>query len=462
MSVGRKPPGPDGGLLLGNLRELRKDPFTQLQEYVRTYGDVVRLRFVHRPVYLLSHPDDIEYVLVSRFQDFVKNRAFRMAQGFLGQGLLLHEGELWRRRRALAMPAFRRERIAEYGRIVLDHTDRMLDSWQDQETVDIYQEMMALTLNVIIEALLGQRADTGVRELSVNWCRAVNHHGAKLSGLSALVPDVVPTPRNLQYRWAVHRVNDIISNLIAHRLQSPVDTGDLLSMLILARDEDGSGLLAEELLAEVKTMLFAGHETTALALSWALYLVATHPHVEAALQAELESVCRAGRPSYGDLPSLTFSAAVVMESLRLYPPAWVFGRQALTDFEAGGYTVPAGSTVVVSPWVMHRNPHYFDDPDAFRPERWLDGLEKRLPRYVYFPFGGGPRVCIGRGLALMEATLSLARIVQRFRLSVLGPDVVKPAPTMTARPNASVKAVLTLRKTVATEGGTSHASERSS
>ena len=257
------------------------------------------------------------------------------------------------------------------------------------------------------------------------------------------IPSWLPLPSNLRYRRAVRQLDTLVYDLI--RRPRREDAGDLLSMLLHARDEDGSRMSERQLRDEAVTIFLAGHETTALALSWASALVAQHPAAQAALAAELETVLGGRAPAVSDLPRLRYTEAVVLESMRLYPPAYALGRESLQDGEIGSYRFPAGTTVFASPWVMHRDPRYFDRPAEFDPGRWLDGLAKRLPRFAYFPFGGGPRLCIGNSFAMMESTLILAALAQRFSLSLVPGHVLDTLASITLRPRFGVRLRLARR-----------------
>lgn len=260
------------------------------------------------------------------------------------------------------------------------------------------------------------------------------------------IPERIPTPGNLRFRRAIRYLDALIYNIIQRRRANGEDTGDLLSMLLGVRDkETGEGMSDRQLRDEVMTIFLAGHETTANALSWTWHLLASHPEVEAKLHEELGETLAGRPPSVADLPRLRYTEAVVTESMRLYPPAWAFGREALEDCEIGGYRVPAGTQLIMSQWVAHRDPRYFDAPEMFRPERWESGLSERLPRYAYFPFGGGPRLCIGRSFARMEAVLLLATLAQKFRLRHVPGEYIAPQPSVTLRPKNGMRMVLSSR-----------------
>jgi cytochrome P450 len=430
-----RPPGPPGRLLVGNLIEFGRDILGFVTECQRRYGDVVSLRLAAWPALLVSRPDLVEDVLALRYRSFHKHSFFfRHVTAIFGNGLLTSEGEFWLRQRRLAAPAFHRERIAAYGEQMSEATEQHCREWRNGERRDVHREMMALTLQIVARTLfgadvtrdavddIGQSFDAIVAEIAVRFRRPFR------------IPDAVPTPGNVRYRRGVRRLDRLVFGLIEQGRRSGEARADLLSLLLAARDEDGTGMNERQLRDEVVTLFLAGHETTAIALSWMWYLLSRHPESRRALEAEIDAVLGERAPSAADLPRLPYTEAVVMESMRLYPPAYVLGREAVEPLEIGGYPVTRGTTVYLSPWVLHRDPRYFDSPEAFRPERWLEGLAKRLPRYAYIPFGGGPRLCIGQPFAMMEAVLITAAVARRFRLT-LDPDVeVTPFPSITLRP----------------------------
>jgi cytochrome P450 len=392
----------------------------------------------HRPAYLLSHPDLIEQVLVTQHQNFIKHSFFwQHVHAVFGNGLLTSEGTFWLRQRRLSQPAFHRDRIAGYGDVMIDYTERMLDRWENGQTRELHDDLMHLTLMIVAKVLfnadvagdvgaVGRALDMAMKEISVRFRRPIR------------IPDALPLPGNIRYRRAVRALDNVVYRIIAaHRAQS--GSGDLLDLLMAARDDDGNAMTDEQLRDEAITIMLAGHETTALALSWTLALLAANPAVEESLHRELDEVLGGRAPAVADLPRLRFTEMVVMEGMRLYPPAYAIGREAVKECEIGGYRIPARATVFVCPWVQHRDPRYFERPHEFIPERWADGAAQRLPRFAYFPFGGGPRICIGNRFAMMEAVLLLASITRRFRLE-LDPDCpLVPFPSITLRPAHGVR-----------------------
>ncbi len=442
----RCPPGPRGRFLLGNLPEFARDILGFLTACAREYGDVTHLRLATWDAFLVNHPDLIDLVLRKQRENFVKHRFFwRHVTAIFGNGLLTSEGEFWLRQRRLAAPAFHPDRIAAYGETMVTYADRLVDEWQDGEIRDVHQDMMRVTMEIVSKTLFDADVERDVDEVGRAFDLVLKEIAARFRR-PFKVPDWLPTPGNLRYRRGVKVLNRVIWRILRERRADPRDRGDLLSMLITARDEDGSVMSDEQLRDEVVTLFLAGHETTAITLSWAWHLLSQHPLVKDKLVAELFGELDRRPATVADLPRLPYADAVVKEAIRLYPPAYVLGREALADCEIGGFRVPKGATIYMSPWVMHRDPRWFGSPESFLPERWLDGLAARLPRFVYFPFGGGPRVCIGDRFAMMEAVLILATIARRFRLERTSDAEVVPFPSITLRPEGGVWMKLSRRE----------------
>jgi cytochrome P450 len=440
-----RPTAPKAHLIAGHLPEFRGDTLGFLTHCAREYGDLVPLRLGPRRAVLLNRPEYIEYVLVTNHRSFVKSVAYRVLRRALGEGLFTSDGELWKRQRQLAQPAFHRERIAAYAAVMADSTARMIDQWRDGEARDVDRDMMQLTLEIVTKALFGTDLSADPAEVG----RAVTDSREQLmyvlSTLEFLLPPAVPTPANLRLRRAVRRLDDIVYRIIRDHRRRGEDTGDLLSMLLRAADESGRGMTDKQLRDEVMTVFVAGHETTAATLSWTWYLLSAHPQVDSALGAELRTVVGGRAPTAADVPRLKYAEMVLLEALRLYPPGTVLGREAVRDCEIGGHRVGAGTSVLMSPWVMHRDARYFDDPEEFRPERWADGLVDRLPRFAFFPFGAGPRRCIGASFAMLEATLALATVAQRYRLTLVPGHVVEPQVDITLRPRHGLRMIVRKR-----------------
>jgi cytochrome P450 len=426
-------PAPAGHGIAGNLIDLGNDPLGFLTS-CRDYGDIVPLRLGLTASCLLTNPDYIEQVLKDRDM-FVKSRGFRVLKTLLGEGLLTADGESWFWQRRLAQPMFHQQRIDNYGKIMVEYTDRMLQTWHDGEAHDLHADLMRLTLEIVMKCIFNADVDTteakaiaNALDVAMNWFESKRRQ-------NFLVWEWFPRPENIRYHQAIANMDAAIYDLIASRRQQTAQTADLLSMLMSARDEETGRQMDDKLLRdEVATLMLAGHETTANALSWTLMLLAQHPEVRQQLETELQQVLQGRLPTIEDLGNLRYTSQIVKESMRLYPPVAIFGREAVQDCTIGDYEIPQGTVVTISQWVMHRHPKYFDNPEAFQPERWSDNYEKQLPRGVYIPFGDGPRVCIGKGFAQMEAVLLLATIAQRFELDLEPGFEIVPQPSITLRP----------------------------
>ncbi len=438
----RRPPGPPPRFLIGNFPLASPDPLAIFSRWASEFGDIFYYRAGWIHVYFLNHPDLIESALVTQQQNFRKDRVIQNSRWFLGEGLLTSEGPEWMRQRRLSQPAFARERLASYAQTMRECTEEMLAGWNDGEIRDIHQEMMQLTLRIVARVLFSVE----VKEETERVSRALNLLMKHTSGARMILPPLLrylPIPALARVRHAVRELDKIVYGIIYRRRASagasPSHRGDLLSMLMSAQDEDGSRMTDRQLRDEIMTFLLAGHETTALSLSWTWYLLSENPEVEERLQAELQAVLHGRTPLQQDLPNLFYAGRVVKESMRLYPPAWSMARAAAQDCEIGGYLVPAGANVVMSQWIMHRDPRFFPDPAKFDPDRWANNKIQSLPRFAYFPFGGGPRQCIGASFAMMEATLLLAAIAQRFQLRLVPGHPVVPFPSITLRPKYGIR-----------------------
>jgi cytochrome P450 len=392
-------------------------------------------------VYFLNHPSLIEQVLVSQSQNFAKDKVIQNSRWFLGEGLLTSEGSGWLRQRRLSQPAFHRERMASYGQTMAAYTEDMLATWQDGEVRDIHQEMMQLTMRIVAKVLFSVEVKADTERVA----GALNILMRHTSGGRMILPPAlrhIPVPAMIRVKRAVRELDEIVDRIIRQRRASGEDTGDLLSMLMAARDEDGSGMTDRQLRDEILTFLLAGHETTAVSLSWTWYLLSQHPQVEQKLREEWTQVLGGRAPRLEDLPRLPYTDKVVKESMRLYPPAWSLARTVTKEVELGGYRLPVGANVVMSQWILHRDPRFFEQPEQFNPDRWTAEAAQRLPRFAYFPFGGGPRLCIGASFAMMEANLLLAAIAQRFQLRLAPGHSVAALPSITLRPRYGMRMTL--------------------
>ena len=433
------PQGPRGGRLMGNMREFNSDSLGFIARCAREFGDVVPTRFLYVPALFLFHPDHVEYVLAAGSKNFIKAASLRSPffHRLVGKGLVTSEGEFWRRQRRLAQPAFHRDRVEGYARTMVAYAERMLAGWHDGRTLDAHDERMMLTQTVVAQTLFSADVSGDSREIGQALSNIVRPFASQAT-LKWILDNRLPTPAHLRFNRDVRKIDRFVYRLIEERRASGEDTGDLLSMLLAAHDEDGSGMTDRQLRDELMTIFLAGHETTALALTWAWYLLAQSPEAEAKLAAELDEVLDGRTPTVEDLPRLRYADWVVKESMRLYPPAWAVGRECVRECEVGGYRVKKGMQVFGFQWIIQRDPRWFTDPHAFRPERWGEESISRLPKYAYFPFGGGPRLCIGNYFATMEAVLILATIAQRFRLRLVPDQKVEVLPALSLRPKHGV------------------------
>jgi cytochrome P450 len=428
------PPGPRGLPFIGNTLQLVNEPLTFLTRIFREHGDVVRFGLPGQTIYLFNHPDAIEEILKTKSEFLRKDDFTRRLSFAVGNGLLTSEGDFWRKQRKLAQPAFHHHRVRVYADVMVRHAERMLARLVDGETRDIHDDMMRLTLDIVAETLFG--ADVG--DAAEQIATAMEVLMERFSGLGALVPPWFPIPGNWRMARALRKLDEVVYRIIRQRRSGP-DRADLLSMLLSATSEEGGGMSDRQLRDEVVTLMLAGHETTALALTFTFHLLAQTPNVFAALKAEVASVLGDRPATFADLANLPYADAVVRETMRLYPPAWAIGREVETPCRIAGLDLEPKLQLWAAQWVVHRDPRWYPNPEAFEPERWLGDLAKRLPKSAYFPFGGGPRVCIGNAFAMMEAVLLLVTIVRRVRLHAEGTGPLPVAPSVTLRPKGPVR-----------------------
>jgi cytochrome P450 len=420
------------------------DPLGVYTRWARQYGDIFYYRVFSRHIYFLNHPDLIEQVLVTNYQSFIKGEALQSNRRIFGKGLLTNDGDSWLQQRHLIQPAFHRDRIESYGDTMVAYTERMMAAWHDGEVRDIHRDMMRLALEIVAKVLFNVEvtADTDRIAGALNTFMELGSRGRML------LPPILrllPTADNFRYQRAARQLDDIVYGLIHRRRLDSEIADDLLSGLLQTQAIGRRAMSDEQLRDEVMTLLLAGHETTAVSLSWTWYLLAQYPEVEKKLWSELRAVLNGRSPRVQDLSRLPYTERVVKEAMRLYPPAWAIVRNSLKDCDLGGYRVPAGATVMMSQWVMHRDPRYYDQPEQFNPDRWLEARVKGASKFTYFPFGGGPRTCIGASFATMEGVLVLAAIAQSYQVRVVPDCPVEPLPTITLRPRRGIKVVLTRR-----------------
>ena len=438
------PPGPPPNLIRSLFGAMQQNPLDYFTAMAQDYGDVSGMRIGKFRSLFINHPDLIEDVLVNNSRKYHKGRILQANKYLFGEGLLTSEGDFWLRQRRLAQPAFHRARVSAYAATMAEYTEQLIATWRNGEERDIHEEMMQLALRIVGKTLFDADVTRDAKE--VGETLDILLHIAANFGRTILVPLWVPTPRNIRAKLGIKRLEKVIYRIIADRRASGRDTGDLLSILLQAQDEDGTHMNDRQLRDETITLFLAGHETTANTLSWTWWLLAQNPAVEKKLHEELDGFLGGRAPSVDDLPKLTYLSQVLTESLRLYPTAWGMARLAAEEHEIAGYPVRPGYGVAFAQWVMHRDARWYDAPLEFRPERWENGLAKQLPRFAYFPFGGGPRQCIGNTFALMEASVVLATVGQRFRFALAPDHKVTPLASITLRPKNGIQVRLEARK----------------
>lgn len=443
----RRPPGPRASYPGQFVRDLAVD-MPSLFKKMKKEGDITQVYVGPQAVVLLNHPDDVQRVLVTDQKNFTKGRALdRVKKTLLGNGLLTSEGEFHLRQRRLAQPAFHRQRILGYSHVMAAYTERAASQWQDGATLDIHEEMMHLTLAIAAKTLFDADIDTEATVVAeaMELSLRIFKYGVLPGGWMI---EYLPIPWIRRTHRARARMNDLIVRVIEDRRRSGEDRGDLLSMLMAAQDTegDGGGMTDKQLRDEVVTILMAGHETTAVAMSWTWYLLSQNPEIEAKLHAELTSVLGGRTPTAEDMPKLPYTRAVIAESMRLYPPAWILERRAINDFQIGDFKIKAGALVLMSQMLIHRDPRWWPEPDAFVPDRWLDAeATAARPKFAYFPFGAGTRICIGEQFAWMEAVLCLATIAQRWTMRHDPTHVVDGDALVTLRPRYGMRMTLQRR-----------------
>jgi cytochrome P450 len=439
-------PGPRGHLLLGSARDIQRDPLRFGLAMTQQYGDIVRIRLLLWSAYLVNHPDGVKHVLQENQQNYNKDLyPYQIFKPLLGRGLVTNDGKSWLHQRRLMQPAFHRKRLAAFGSLMTDATVMMLDQWQDfaerAQQLDIAAEMLRLTLRIVGQALFNidlsdETGIVGQALITVNKLLSDYNY-------APFPPLNVPTSRNRLIQTAFRTLDQVVQGIINQRRQQNMDTDDLLSMLLSVRDEEtGQRMNDQQVRDEVMTLLIAGYETVSTALVWTWYLLSQYPEMEHRLHSELDIVLRGDLPTVEHLVELPYTRMVIEEALRLYPPAWIFGRKAIADDKIGGYSIPANSMIVLSPYITHRHPALWEHPEVFDPERFTPERSAGRPPFAYFPFGGGPRMCIGNNFALMEMQLILATIAQRYKLRLVPGHTVEPEALLSLRPRYGLPMML--------------------
>ena len=448
---GVRPPGPRGLPLLGSLLAVRRDPTGVFLNAARRFGDVVYFKIGPRRGYLISNPQDVRHVLLDNARNYHKSPLYDKLRAVLGNGLLTSEDAFWLRQRRIAQPSFHHQRIAVLAGVMAKAARETAERWKtvvsEKGPVDIDEEMMRLTRTVVLRTLLGGDLGPFAARVDDAWTVVNQHIGESFWSLG--FTDRLPTPKYRRFLAARAVLMGAVDHVISQRRSSPSGSADLLSMLLSARDEEtGEAMTDNQLRVEVMTFLLAGQETTSLALTWTWYLLSQHPEARHRLEEEIDSVLDGRPPEYTDLVHLPYTRRVIDEAMRLYPPAWGFSRQALSDDQLGGFHLPRGWLVFVLPYVLHRLPAFWEHPDAFDPDRFSPERSADRPKFVYLPFGAGPRQCIGNQFALIEAQLTVATLAQVYRLRLVPGHRVEPWPLITLRPRFGMPMLIEPRQSV--------------
>lgn len=435
MAVQDTPPGPRGLPVIGNTHQWVRHPCTFRERCAERYGPVVNYDIIGMDAYMLTDPDDIERVLVHENDRFPKHQESNNGlREYVGDGLITSEGTLWERQRETIDPAFYMTQIERYADIMVNRTTERMDDWETGESLDMKQEMMNLTLEILVEAMFGRDIDLEERGLYDAVEAAHGPFEPRNQPITFLAPDWLPVPFLRRAQNALDHIDEQIYEIMADRRQNDEDRNDLLSFLLDADSE----MSDEQVRDEMITFLFAGHETTALTLTYIWDLLTRNQNPVSHLHDELDTTLSGDVPTVADLPALDYTEAIVKEAMRLYPPAHEIRREPIEDVSIGGYTIPKGSLVALPTWVMHRDSRFWNDPTVFQPERWHANTDR--PNFAYFPFGAGPRRCIGQQFAMTEAKLIVATIAQQYTFDRQYTDLTLSA-AVTLQPKGSVEMV---------------------
>jgi cytochrome P450 len=447
------PPGPDALPFFGNLLEFQRDQLSFVQRMQRMYGDIVTIYAGNKPFVLLFRPEYVRYLLTEHPRDFIPTQsAGGDLMEVLGEGLLTIEGEAHRQQRRLIQPAFHKKRVESYADYMVQYTQEMLATWQNGAVIDIAEAMQQLTLRIVARSLFGLEMVDQINEMGRHFTQMIEHRRSLLARLLNIYVDL-PFTLYGKRMSAKRRIDAFIYKLIEQRRAEGEDRGDVLSMLLATRDDEHP-LSNQQIRDHVMTFMAAGHETTANALNWTFYLLARNPEPREKLLHELQTVLAGRAPTLNDLANLPYTEWVINEAMRVYPPVWMMGRHSLVPFEMGGYHFPAGMTVLFSQWVIHHHPDLWQDPETFRPERWDPVNGEKVQPWSYFPFGGGPRICIGMPFAQLEAKLLLATIMQRYTPRLVPGFPVVPKPRVTLRLKHGLRMLLEPTPTIVKDQAT--------
>jgi cytochrome P450 len=432
--------------LIGNLPELARNPLEFVTRLQRNYGDIALFSAGKgSKTILVSDPQAIKQVLLDTGKSYGKGHASNAMKKVLGNGLVTSEGDFWKRQRRLAAPAFNHQGLGTYADTMVAYTQEMMQGWHSGAVYDIYEEMMLLTQRIIMKALFDVDVQGTAKDAGKAFDAMMEGLGAEMSGLDAVLPAFIPTPTRKQMNAGVDYINGLLLELIEQRRTAGNAQQDLLTMLMEARDDEGQPMPTAQILDEIRTLYLAGHETTANTLAWSWLLLSRTPDVYATLEAEIDRVLNGRAPTFEDVEHLPYCNAVVKEALRCYPAAWIFQRMALQDVEISGYSVPKDTLIWISPWVVHHDERWYSNPHDFVPERWLKAKEDQPLREAYIPFGGGPRICIGNGFAMIEGVLLLATMVQQYRVALVPTHPVEIGVAGTIYPKFGLKTTVTER-----------------
>lgn len=434
-----RPPGPRNPPLIGHYRSFRKDPPRFLLKVAREFGDVAYFKLGVQQVFLVSDPDLVRDVLITQQHSFRKSRLLQRAKVLLGEGLLTSEAPLHTRQRRLVQPSFHRQRLHGYAETMIACTARAREQWAAGETRDMLVEMNRLTLAIVAKTLFNADVENQSKEIGEALTAILHLFEIVMMPFSELI-EKLPVPSVRRFQRAKVRLDETIYGIINDRRRSGEDHGDLLSMLLLSQDEEGTGEMSDEQVRdEALTIFLAGHETTANALTWTWYLLSQNPECEARFRSELQEVLGGRLPTPEDYPRLRYTEMVFAESLRLYPPAWTIGRMAKTPVRIGDYDLDTSTIVLMSPYVVQRDPRFYSEPERFDPERWTPEGKAARPKFSFFPFGGGARVCVGEHFAWMEGVLLMATIGQRWRFRLAPDQRIDHRALITLRPRYGMR-----------------------
>jgi cytochrome P450 len=421
--------------------EMISDMLGLFTNTAREYGGIAQFKLLNKNYLLVTNPDYVKYILQDNYKNYVRGRSVETGRVLLGNGLPLIDGDFWLRERRILQPAFHRERLGKLANVMTNVIDGFMQNWQvkarTNQTLDLDDEMMRLTLTVIIKSMFSAQIADKIQSLSQAFNVASKFMLWRSQQMWA-PPLSVPVPRNLEYNRALKVLNDTIYPLVMDRRKNPKD--DLLGMLLEMRDADtGEGMSDQQARDEIVTIFFAGHETTAATMAWAFYLLSQNPEIEERVRAEITGVLNGRQPTFADLPNFVYLQQVINEVLRLYPSAYLFAREAVVDDVLDGYPIPANTLIFISPFVTHRDPKYWADPERFDPDRFTSEQVASRPRHIYYPFGEGPHLCLGNNFALLEMQLILAMTLQRFHLRLVPNHPIAFKPEATLRPRYGMK-----------------------